>query len=57
MKIKKLPNGFGSIVYLGANRRKPRADRKSINGKYKYLGGNTLRSQASRMPPYLRDMA
>lgn len=38
MKIKKLPNGFGSIVYLGANRRKPWAARKSINGKYKYLG-------------------
>lgn len=38
MKIKKLPNGFGSIVYLGASRRSPWAARKSVKGKYKYLG-------------------
>ena len=38
MKIKKLPNGFGSIVKLSGNRRKPWAARISDGGKYKYIG-------------------
>ncbi len=37
MKIEKLPNGFGSIVRLSGNRRRPFAARISEHGKYKYL--------------------
>lgn len=38
MNIKKLPNGFGSIVLLHGTRRRPFAARISENGKYRYLG-------------------
>ena len=34
----KLPNGFGSIVFLTGNRREPWAVRKTIEGKQLYIG-------------------
>lgn len=37
-KRMKLPNGFGSIIFLPGNRRRPYAVLKTINGKSKYIG-------------------
>lgn len=37
-KRKKLPNGYGSIIYLHGSRRRPWAVLKTINGSSKYIG-------------------
>lgn len=37
-KRMKLPNGFGSIIFLHGSRRRPWAVLKTINGKSKYIG-------------------
>jgi hypothetical protein len=50
LKIKhkrlKLPNGFGSIIHLHGNRRRPWAVLKTINGKPKYIGYFTTYAEA-----------
>ncbi|WP_417574838.1 hypothetical protein [Phascolarctobacterium faecium] len=37
-KRMKLPNGFGSIIFLHGSRRRPWAVLKTINGRSKYIG-------------------